>query len=47
MEFWGAFVETLQQFDTTIIYDIYAAREDLEQLKQQFKKNKDNRHCEE
>ena len=36
IEFRESFTETLQKFDTTIIYDIYAARENLEELKKQF-----------
>ena len=36
IEFRENFTETLQKFDTTIIYDIYAARENLEELKEQF-----------
>ena len=36
IEFWDDFTEILQKFDTTIIYDIYAAREDIQKLKIQF-----------
>ena len=46
MEFRDEFTTTLQQFDTTLIYDIYAARENLEDLKQQYQKSKKDSHCE-
>jgi len=38
MEFWDEFVKALQSVDTLIIYDIYAARENLDELKQRFTK---------
>lgn len=38
MEFWDEFVKTLQTVDKLIIYDIYAARENLDELKQRFTK---------
>ncbi len=40
LEFWDDFKKTLKKFDKVYIYDIYAARESLEQLKIQFQ-NKD------
>lgn len=36
MEFWGAFTDTLRACDKVLIYDIYAARESLPELKKQF-----------
>jgi UDP-N-acetylmuramate-alanine ligase len=36
MEFWDAFGETLRTCDHLIIYDIYAARENLTDLKKLF-----------
>jgi len=40
LEFWEYFQKVLKKFDGIIIYDIYIARENLEDLKKIFK-NKD------
>ncbi len=38
MEFRDQFITTLKTVDQLVIYDIYAARENLEELKQRFTK---------
>lgn len=36
LQFWNQFTDTMQQFDEAIIYNIYAAREKLEDLLQEY-----------
>ncbi len=38
MEFWDEFIKTLKTVDKLIIYNIYAARENLDELKLRFTK---------
>lgn len=46
LEFWDEFIDVLKKFDKIIIYDIYIARENIVELKKQFK-NKDFNEIEE
>lgn len=36
LQFWEQFTDTMKQFDETIIYNIYVARENLEELLQEY-----------
>jgi UDP-N-acetylmuramate--alanine ligase len=36
LQFWEEFTNVMKQFDEVIIYDIYAARENIETLLQEY-----------